>query len=112
MVAIFRQRGETVDYRPGSAMAAGDVVVQGDLVGVVQRDVAAGALGSLAVEGVYDFPKATGASSGITAGSKVYWDATGEVATTDDDTGANKLIGKVVTAAGDDDGTVRIRLNQ
>ena len=31
---------------------------------------------------------------------------------TDDETGANKLMGKTVVAAGDDDATVRVRLSQ
>ena len=48
----------------------------------------------------------------ITAGSKVYWDVADAVAKTDDETGANKLIGKTIAAAGDDDTTVRVRLSQ
>ena len=45
------------------------------------RPIAANTPGSLAVAGVFDFPKATGAGSGIAAGTKVYWDATNKVAT-------------------------------
>lgn len=110
--ATFVHEGGTINYTPGSAVAAGDVVVQGELVGVAKQPIAANALGALAVTGVFDFPKATGVGTGITAGAKVYWDAGNTVATTDDGTGANKLIGKVVTAAGDDDATVRVRMSQ
>jgi len=111
-MATFVQDGNSIDYTPASDVATGDVVVQNDLVGVAKQPIAAGALGALAVAGVFDFPKATGASTAITAGSTVYWDAGNSVATTDNGGGANKLIGKTVAAAGDDDATVRVRLSQ
>ncbi|MFA6134566.1 MAG: DUF2190 family protein [Phycisphaerae bacterium] len=107
--AIFVQDGESIDYTPTSAVAAGDVVVQGDLIGVAKTPIAANALGSLAVWGVFDVPKATTGGSGLTAGTTVYWDATNKVATTTS-TG-NKQLGKVVTAAADADATVRVRLD-
>ena len=39
--ATYVHGGCAVDYTPGTAVAAGDVVVQGDLVGVVKRPIAA-----------------------------------------------------------------------
>lgn len=111
-LAVFVQEGNAVDYTPTSAVAAGDVVVQGDLVGVARTPIAANAPGSLAVRGVFDFPKATGSGSGIAIGTKVYWDATDKQAKSDDETGANKLLGKTVKAAADADATVRVRLSQ
>jgi len=48
----------------------------------------------------------------IAVGSKVYWDVADQVAKTDDESGANKYLGKTVKAAGDDDTTVRVRLEQ
>ena len=33
-----RQDGAAIDYTPGTDVAAGDVVVQGELVGVAKRD--------------------------------------------------------------------------
>ena len=110
--AMFVQAGDQIDYTPGAAVAAGDVVVQGDLVGVAKQPIAANALGALAVSGVFDFPKATGAGSGIAAGATVYWDVADVEAKTDSETGANKLIGKTTVAAGDDDATVRVRMSQ
>ena len=112
MAVKFVQRGDAVDYTPDADVASGDVVVQGDLVGVAKLDIKAGVLGALAVSGVFDFPKDTGSATAIAAGAKVYWDAVNEVATTDADGGTNKLIGKVVAAAGDDDETVRVRMSQ
>ena len=112
MTAKFVQTGHSIDYTPGADVASGDVVVQGDLVGVAKLDIKANILGALAVTGVFDFPKDTGSSSAISAGAKVYWDAVNEVATTDADGGTNKLIGKTVADAGDDDETVRVRMSQ
>ena len=111
-VTTFIHDGQAIDYTPAADVAAGDVVVQGELVGVAKTPIAANTAGSLAVVGVFDFPKTTGVGTAIAAGSKVYWDATNGVATTDDALGANKLIGKTVRDAGDNDATVRVRLSQ
>ena len=110
--ATFVHDGKSIDYTPGADVSAGDVVVQGDLVGIAKLDIASGALGSLAVVGVFDLPKATGGGTAITAGAKVYWDAGDEEAKADDESGANKYLGKVVRAAADADETVRVRLEQ
>ena len=82
MGATFKHNGDAIDYTPSADVAAGDVVVQGELVGVAKLDIAANVLGSLAVKGVFDFPKASG-DGGITAGAECYWDATNKVATDD-----------------------------
>ena len=111
-MAQFVHDGKAVDYTPGSAVTAGNVVVQGELVGVAKLDIAANQLGALAVTGVFDFAKATGVGEAISAGANVYWDAAESVAKTDAESGANKLIGKTIAAAGDDDATVRVRLSQ
>lgn len=108
--AQFIQDGRYVDYTPGSTVAAGDVVVQGDLVGIAKGDIAAHQLGALAVEGVFDFTKATGVGTAIGVGTLVYWNDTTHQATTT--ATGNKLIGKCVRAAGDDEARVRVRLSQ
>ena len=110
--AQFIHDGKSIDYTPGADVSAGDVVVQNDLIGIAKLDIATGALGALAVTGVFDLPKATGVGEAIGAGAKVYWDAGGSVATTDPAAGANKYLGKTVRATGDDDATVRVRLEQ
>ena len=110
--ALYIQEGRSIDYTPVAAVAAGDVVVQGDLVGIAKGDIAAGRLGALAVEGVFEVPKATGVGTAITAGSTLYWDAAESVAKTDSETGANKLLGKSTAAASDDDETIHVRLGQ
>ena len=112
MAVKFIQRGDAVDYTPGADVASGGVVVQGDMVGVAKLDIGAGKLGALAVTGVFDFPKATGESTAITAGTTLYWDEADGEAKADAEAGANKLIGKAVKAAGDDDASVRARMSQ
>jgi len=110
--AIFRGRGEAIDYTPGSAVAAGDVVVQGDLVAIAELDIAANTLGALHTEGMFDVAKIAGVGTAITVGTKLYYDVAEKVAKADDEAGANKYIGKCVKAAADADTTVRLKLGQ
>lgn len=112
-MATFVQEGKMIDYTPTSAdVAAGAVVVQGDLVGVATSPIKQNELGALTVEGVFAFPKATGGGSAITAGALCYWDAADSEAKEDAEAGANKLIGPCVAAAADADATVKIRMKQ
>lgn len=105
--AVFVHDGETIEYTPVAAVAAGDVVVQGDLIGVAKQPIAANIPGALAVGGVYDFAKL--AALVLAVGTLVYWDDAANVAT--NVAAGNKLIGKVVRAAAAADATVRARLN-
>lgn len=57
----FVHEGAAIDYTPVADTTAGTVVVQADLVGLTRIDLKAGQLGSLAVTGVFDFPKVGGA---------------------------------------------------
>ena len=109
-MATIKQKGDSVDYTPGSAVGAGDVVVQGDLVGVAPVAIAANTLGALQVKGVVTFPKSAGSSTALTAGAKVYWNASSEVVTTT--SSGNKYVGKVVTAVDDDATEVDVLLEQ
>jgi predicted RecA/RadA family phage recombinase len=86
--AKFVQEGSSIDYTPGADVLVGAVVVQADLIGITQAPIKAGQLGSLAVTGVFDFNKATGASSAIPAGTLTYWDAAAQNATKNADTDA------------------------
>ena len=110
--AQFIHNGDSIDYTPGAAVAAGDVVVQGDLIAIAKLDIAAGQLGALATVGVFDVPKATGAGTDITAGAKLWWNATNSRVEKTDGSGAHKYLGKAVRAALTTDATVRIRLEQ
>lgn len=110
--ARFIHDGNSIDYIPGADVSAGDVVVQGDLIGIAKLDIAANARGALAVSGVFDVSKTTGVGEAIAIGAKVYWDVADGVAKTDDEAGANKYLGKTIAAVGDDDALVRVRLGQ
>lgn len=109
-MADFIHIGDTIDYTPGGAITAGDVVVQGTLVGVATQDIAANALGALRVKGVFEFAKGILSGDALTVGLKVYWDDTNDVVTTT--AGANQYVGKVVRAATAATATVWVRLEQ
>ena len=108
----FIHEGDAIDHTPGSDITAGDVVVQGELVGVAKKDIKSGDLGALAVKGVFDFPKEAGGGVTFSTGDKGYWDDGNDEVVTSDGGGANKLIGKAVADAADNDDTVRVRLSQ
>lgn len=113
--ATFVQEGALIDYTPGSAVSAGNVVVQGGMVGVANLDIAANQLGALAVAGVFDVVKEEVA---ITAGADVWWRPTGDPYGGTADSGAaspvggSAYLGKAVVAAASTDSTVRVRLQQ
>ena len=105
MQARFIHDGKSVDFFPVADIAAGTVIVEGDLVGVTKLDIEAGRLGALAVVGVFDVAKG---NSAITLGSKVYWDQAAKQAVTT--ATGNKLLGIAIQAAEATDGTVRVRI--
>jgi len=77
-MADYVQKGDVLDYTPAAAVAAGEVVVLGVVVGVAPRPIAANALGAVAIEGVWSMPCATGATGA--QGSVINWYATSGVA--------------------------------
>lgn len=109
--ATFLYEGSTLDFIPVADVAAGDVVVQGDLIGVAKTSIAANVLGALAIEGVFDFAKEAGGGVTFTVGSIAYWDDTNNVAVASDGGGTNKRLGKVIAAAADTYTSVRVRLD-
>lgn len=109
--ATFIHDGNAIDYTPSSDVAVGAVVVLGDMVGIAQRAIPANTLGSLALTGVFDLPKATGPGTGLAAGVALYWDAGNQVVTADSNSGANKRVGNAAAVAGTADTTARVRLN-
>lgn len=108
-MARFVQKGGSIDYTPGSAVAVGAVVALGTVaVGVADRPIAANEKGALVVEGVFAFPKATGSGSAITAFSAVYWDVDPGVITTT--SSGNIPAGYTVAAAADGDAEVMVKI--
>ena len=107
-MAQFVSHGEMIDYTPVAATSAGTVVVQGDVLGITVNDIAAGALGSLSVEGVWAIEKAAEA---IAVGDKCWWDAANSRVTKTKGV-LTVLAGKAVAAAASGDATVRVLLNE
>ena len=105
MIAKFVQIGDTIDYRPATDVAAGDLVIRGEIIGVAKLDIPANTLGAISLTGIYDVEKINVA---IDMGEKVYWDATTKKITsfpTD-----NTEIGICVQPAEASDTTARIRI--
>jgi predicted RecA/RadA family phage recombinase len=105
-MASYVADGDLLDHTPAAAVAAGEVVVIGAMVAVAPRPIAAGALGALAVEGVFELPCATGATGA--QGSAINWYATSGVAHASTGVAAGKLA--KARAAGD--ATVHVLLNK
>jgi predicted RecA/RadA family phage recombinase len=106
--AAYIQQGGSIDYTPGSAVPEGEVVVFGNIIGVARAPIAANELGSLAIDGVFEFPKASGSSTAIAAGTLVYWDDTNNVITTT--ASSHKKIGPTIAASVDADTKQRVLL--
>lgn len=106
----YQSDDNQIDYTPGSAVTAGDVILVGTVVAIATSDIASGVLGSLAIEGVFKLPKITGA---IAAGDPVYWDPVGSPVTGTASSGAasntpgvNYLAGYAAVAAASGDSYV------
>lgn len=102
----YVQTGDIIDYVPGGNVSAGDIVVQGELIGQVVSDTLAGQLGALRIEGVIEVPKAAGGA--INAGAVAYWDAGNSRATTTAST--HKILGKCIATAASAATVVKIKL--
>ena len=94
MTAIYLQDCESIPYTPSADVAAGDVVVQGGIVGIAKRKILSGTLGALATRGVFTVPKGAEA---LTAGQLIYWDPSAVAVTSS--AGSLQEFGRVVTAA-------------
>lgn len=87
--ALLYSTGNAIDYTPGSAVAAGDVVVIGSHPLVATVAIEANVKGTLACKGVFKVPQK---AEVITAGDAVYWDADGDPVTGSNGTGAASAI--------------------
>lgn len=78
-VAVKLKSGEMIDYTPSADVAAGDVIVQGSIVGIALSAIPANTLGALAVNGVFRVPKLS--TDAVSAGAVIYWDSGNNYAT-------------------------------
>lgn len=113
MSAKFVQNGDTIDYTPVAAVAAGALVDLGFAVGVAKLPIAAGALGALALVGVYDLDiTAPGETKAV--GTALYVDGTGALTWSSSGGGSGAApytrVGHVVAAVAATDTVARVRL--
>lgn len=75
MSGNYKHQGKSVPWTnaTGSAVASGDPVAVGDLLGIASVDIAVGETGTVEVEGVFEV--ACNAADVITQGQKLDWDA-------------------------------------
>lgn len=116
MAKNFIHEGRVIPFTAGADTVSGQVVAVGSLVGVSLTDVANGASGQLAVDGVFEVPAA---AAEITVGAAVYWDADGDPYGGTADSGAatatdtdNTLMGHAIAAKAANVGTVRVKLGR
>jgi predicted RecA/RadA family phage recombinase len=96
MAKTYVQPGDAITWTngTGSAVVSGQVVKVGQTLGVALVDIANGASGEVAVEGVFTVPKVSGAV--ISQGEMIMWDVS---AGAFDDNAATPATGDVTNAA-------------
>ncbi len=117
MQARFIHKGLLIDYTPSSAVSAGTPISQNGYVGIPSLDIAADALGALAVTGVFDIVKVSGA---LAIGDIVGWDNDGDPVGGTAGTGAatktlsdaDFVLGTVIATALETGTVARVQLNQ
>jgi predicted RecA/RadA family phage recombinase len=103
----FVQPGHVITFTgPTGGALSGDLLIIGAVFGIASYNVSEGAEGELALGGVYNLPKATGAATEFQA---AYWDATAKKVTTT--ATANTKIGVFVKAYVSGDTAADVRLN-
>lgn len=114
MQGTYIKEGREIDYTASADIDAGDVVVQGQLVGIAKANISNGATGALSVAGIFDVVQA---AESIPAGAAVYWDANGNpvggVALSGAATATasgNTFMGFAQALTADTDSTVRVAL--
>lgn len=109
MTAIYVHDGDIVDHIPATDLPIGAVVVLGALIGIAHRPIPTGALGSLALDGVWDLPNAGAVGA---AWAPAFWNpATGQV-TADGGVAGVVRCGVFARPVVTTDPTVRVLLNR
>lgn len=110
MAQNYVQEGDVLNYTnaSGSTIVSGTAILIGTWLGVALADIANGATGSVAIEGVFTVPKLS--TDVVTQGAVLYWDNTNKRLTTT--VGSNTQVGHAFAAAGNGATTVQIKLNQ
>lgn len=96
--ASYWQRGESLDYlnSTNAVIEANTIIVIGERIGVAGTAINPNELGSLHVEGVFEFPKTV--NSAVNMGAKVYFDGNGITSTASGNTLAGYAVKKAEAA--------------
>ncbi len=105
MKARYIQAGNVIDFVPAQDVNAGEVVRQGNIIGVTSLPTAAGTLGGLAVNGVFEVEKKPAAVFSVS--DRVFWNFTSGQAETSGDV----VLGFAVKAASAGTAKVIVLLN-
>lgn len=98
MTTTYKQEGKVIQYTAGANISAGKVLKIGNILGVALQDIASGATGSVAIEGVFSAPKVSGAV--IAQGESLTWDVSANSGAGEfDDNAAVPATGDVTGAA-------------
>lgn len=88
-VAYYRHQGRHIDYTPAvTAVNAGDVLIIGSFCAIATDDIPVGVLGSLTIEGAFDFTLHVGDTPKV--GDTMYFD-TSDLTASDQATYTNIL---------------------
>lgn len=104
----FKQKGENITLPAPIAVLSGEVLIVGELHGVVAGNAGVGDDCDVVTEGVFELPKV--AADAFAIGDPVYFDAALKLVAADDDSGGNAKIGIAVTAAPAVSGFVNVKL--
>ncbi len=108
MAKNYIQEGDVLIHTAGgAAILSGAVVLMGKRIGVALGDIAANAVGTVAVTGVWSVAKLS--TDVIGQGDLLYWDAGNSRLTST--VGANTLAGYAAEAAGNGVAAVSIKIN-
>jgi predicted RecA/RadA family phage recombinase len=109
MDAIRRTDGTKINYTPAGAIAAGEVVDLGDILGVAERAIAAAAVGALSLEGEFSILKSGSTGPVFAVGDAVFWDTVNSLAVRTGGAGC-LYVGTCTAAATTSETTVRTLL--
>jgi predicted RecA/RadA family phage recombinase len=105
--ATFVHNGDAIDYTPAVNVPAGTIVKHGYWVGVAKQAIPANTRGSLAIAGVFDFPKP---QTDFPVGVDVCWSESNGFAFPGQLDPGDVFIGHAVEAASEAAPSVRVRL--
>jgi predicted RecA/RadA family phage recombinase len=107
MAKNYVQDGDVLNYTAAAAIASGAVVLIGTRIGIALGDIAIGAVGTLAVTGVWQIAKLS--TDVVAQGADLYWDAANSRLTTT--ASGNTKAGFAAAASGNGVTVVSIKIN-